>query len=81
MHVKPFRLSNYAQGYAGKRGFTAAEVEDAIRTAPWKPADQGRLQCAKRMRYNQEWNGRVYATKRVQPVFVEADDEIVVVTV
>jgi hypothetical protein len=31
--------------------------------------------------YGQEWNGKFYTTKQVRPIFVEEDDEIVVVTV
>jgi hypothetical protein len=31
--------------------------------------------------YDKEWNGKVYVTKRVRPVFVEEAAEIVVVTV
>lgn len=33
--TKPIRLSAHAQGYINQRGFTVAEVEDAIRTSPW----------------------------------------------
>jgi len=29
----------------------------------------------------QEWNGKVYATKQVRPIFVEEAGEIVVITV
>jgi hypothetical protein len=31
--------------------------------------------------FGRKWNGRVYQTKRVRPVFVEEPAEIVVVTV
>jgi hypothetical protein len=79
--VKRIRLSAHALGYTGKRGFTAAEVEDAIRTGAWTPAELGRLQCQKDFPFGRDWNGIVYATKRVRPVFVEEPDEIVVVTV
>jgi hypothetical protein len=36
VRVKPIRLSDHAQRYASKRGFTLNEVEDVIRTAPWR---------------------------------------------
>jgi len=55
-----------------KRGFTIAEVEEAIRTTPWQPAELGRLDCRKDFPYGKEWNGKVYATKQVRPVFEEA---------
>jgi hypothetical protein len=64
-----------------RRGFTVAEVEEAIRTATWQPADLGRLECRKDFAYGKEWNGKVYTTKQVWPIFVEEASEIVVVTV
>ncbi|MDR5695620.1 MAG: hypothetical protein QN121_10150 [Armatimonadota bacterium] len=63
------------------RGATEQEVVETIRTAPWIPAELGRLECRKDFVYAQEWNGRFYATKQVRPIFVEEIDEIVVVTV
>lgn len=64
-----------------RRGFTIAEVEEAIRTAPWRPAELGRLECRKDFPYGKEWNGHVYTTKQVRPIFIEEEHEIVVVTV
>ena len=79
--MKPIRLSNHALRYVSKRGFTVAEVEDAIRTSPWGAAELGRLDCRKDFAYGKEWNGKVYATKQVRPVFVEEVGQIVVITV
>ena len=79
--MKPIRLSAHARGYLRTRGFTAAEVEEAIRTSPWQPAELGRLECRKDFPYGRDWNGNVYATKQVRPVFVDEAAEIVVVTV
>lgn len=64
-----------------KRGFTIEEVEEAIRTTPWTAAELGRLECRKDFPYGNDWNGKVYATKQVRPVFVEEAGEIVVITV
>jgi hypothetical protein len=79
--MKPVRLSAHARGYLHTRGFTAAEVEDAIRTSPWQPAELGRLECRKDFPHGRDWNGKFYATKQVRPVFVDEAAEIVVVTV
>ena len=79
--MKPIRLSTHAHGYLRSRGFTAAEVEEAIRTSPWQPAELGRLECRKDFPYGRDWNGKFYATKQVRPVFVDEAAEIVVVTV
>ena len=79
--MKPIRLSDHARRYIPKRGFSPAEVGEAIRSAIWRPAELGRLECDKDFDYNRQWNGKLFATKRVRPVFVEEPTEIVVVTV
>ena len=79
--MKPIRLSAHARGYLLPRGFTAAEVEESIRTSAWQPAELGRLECRKDFPYARDWNGTFYATKQVRPVFVDEAAEIVVVTV
>jgi hypothetical protein len=79
--MKPIRASGHARDNMRYRGASEQEVVEAIRTAPWGPAERGRLECRKDFAYGQDWNGRCYATKRVRPIFVEEADEIVVVTV
>jgi len=41
----------------------------------------GRLDCRKDLPFGRDWNGKIYATKQVRPVFVEEAGEIVVTTV
>ena len=79
--IKPIRFSKHALGYTAKRGFTVTEVEDAIRTCAWGATELGRLDCRKNFVCGREWNGKIYATKQVRPVFVEERQEIVVITV
>lgn len=79
--MKPIRLTKHAAGYLASRGFSAAEVEAAIRTCPWGPAELGRLDCRMDFPFAALWNGRPYAMKQVRPVFVDEPQEIVVVTV
>lgn len=79
--MKPIRLTKHASGYLDSRGFTFAEVEEAIRTTPWGAAELGRLDCRKDFPFGSDWNGRSYAMKQVRPVFVEEPNEIVVITV
>ncbi len=79
--MKPIRLSRHAYENMHYRGATVQEIEDAIQTAPWEPAEMGRLECRKNYAYNREWNGKYYTTKQVRPIFVEEEQEIVVVTV
>lgn len=64
------------------RGFTAADVEGAIRTCEWKDTDRAnRKECQKDFPFDSEWNGKRYAIRRVRPIFVDETDEIVVITV
>lgn len=81
--MKPIRLSRHARGYLARRGFTPEEVERTIRGAAWEPAEwgEGRFQAATEFPFNRTWNGRSYAIKKVRPIFVETELEIVVVTV
>jgi hypothetical protein len=79
--MKPIRLSNHALGYTGRRGFSIAEVEAAIRGSTWKATAFGRLECNMDFEFGGEWNGHTYPIKRVRPVFVDEEMEIVVVTV
>lgn len=81
MGLKPIRLSVHARGHMARRGFTEAEVEETIRLGGWLPTGVSRWEAAKEFHFNTVWNGRVYATKRVRPIFVETATEIVVVTV
>ncbi len=79
--MKPIRLSGHALGQLEHRGVEESEVVDAIRTCEWQPAELDRLECRNDYAHGKDWNGKVYATKQVRPIFVEEADEIVVVTV
>lgn len=78
---KPIRFSGHARDQVAFRGATVEEVLEAVRTSPWSPAELGRLECRKGYSFEAVWNGVAYRTKQVRPIFVEEDDEIVVVTV
>jgi len=74
-------LSAHAVNYMNRRGFTIAQVEEAVRTCPWGKAELGRLEVRKEFLFNGEWNGEWYAVRQVRPVFVDEPNEIVVITV
>ena len=79
--MKPVRLSAHAQSYTWKRGFTEEQVKQAIQNSPWQSTELGRLECRMDFAFGHEWNGKVYQTQQVRPIFVEEADEILVVTV
>ncbi len=63
------------------RGASEAEVEEAIRGATWQPAEMERLQSRLDFDFNNYWYGYYYQTKQVNPIFVEEENYIVIVTV
>ncbi|MCL5280847.1 MAG: DUF4258 domain-containing protein [Planctomycetes bacterium] len=79
--MKPIRLSAHAASYLARRGFTVAEVEEAIRAGRREQAELGRLGSRKEFPFNDDGNGRWYATKQVRPIFIEGADEIIVITI
>ena len=79
--MKPIRLTRHAVGYLRSRGFSEAEVEEAIRASPWQAGELGRKECRRDFPLDAVWNGRRFKTKQVRPIFVEEEAEIVVVTV
>jgi hypothetical protein len=81
MMSKPVRLSGHAYSQLARRGVSEEELIEAIQTSPWQLAELGRLECRKDYPYGREWNGRLYETEQVRPIFVEETEEIVVVTV
>ena len=79
--MKPIGLSLHAREQIFFRGTTEEEIIETIRTSQWEPAELGRLQCKKDFPYEKEWNKMYYNKKQVRPIFVEEEDEIVVITV
>ncbi len=78
---KPIRLSGHARLQLHFRGIAEEEIAEAIRSEDWSMAELGRFECRKNSPFGKEWNGKIYTTKQVRPIFVEEETEIVVVTV
>ncbi len=79
--MKPIRFSHHAGSQLLKRGVSEDEVVRAIRYAVWRKAKGDRQECEIVIEFNGTWRDKFYRKKKVQPVFVEKDVEIVVVTV
>lgn len=79
--TKPIRLSAHARMQLSFRGVKEKEIIKTIRSEEWKSVELGRLECQKDFIFNNKWNGRLFEIKRVRPIFVEEESEIVVVTV
>lgn len=79
--MKPIRITAHALEQMAERGATNAEVREAIERGVREAAKRGRFMHRLNFQYNSEWQGRFYAIKQVAPVVVEAQNEVVVVTV
>lgn len=79
--MKPIRLSAHAQEQAQRRGATAEEIVLAIEESEWTAAEMERKQVEKVYYFGANWNGKLYQYKKVRPIFVEENHEIIVVTV
>lgn len=79
--MKPIRISGHAKEQLFFRGTTEDEVLESIRTGQWGPAELNRLESKKNFAFENIWNKKYYKIKQVRPIFVEEDEEIVVITV
>ena len=79
--MKPIVLTGHAREQISERGTTEDEVVYTVRNVPWNPARLGRLQCTLDFVYRADWKGHYYSTKQVNPIFVEEETRIVIVTV
>ncbi len=79
--MKPIRLSTHAKEQCVERGASEAEVRQAIEHGIVEPAKRGRLIYRLNLPYRAMWQGRFYAIKQVAPAVIEAESEIIVVTV
>ncbi len=77
----PIRLSRHAHEQAAERGTDETEIVHVIRQGTPEPAKKNRLKAKYTFPFGKEWNSKTYALKQVQPVFVEEEGEIVVITV
>ncbi len=79
--MKSIRFSGHALEQLAFRGATMEEVEKAILEEDWQSAHQNRMECRMNFPFKKEWNGKVFGTKQVRPIFIEKPEEILVVTV
>ncbi|MCW3127703.1 MAG: hypothetical protein JWO03_3361 [Bacteroidetes bacterium] len=78
---KSIRLSRHAQEQCQERGATEDEVKTAIIEARWAIVRDNRFECKYSFQFNALWGNKYYAIKEVRPIFVEEDNEIVVITI
>jgi hypothetical protein len=79
--MKNIRLSQHAKQQCVYRGTNEDEICETIRTSKWIIGELGRYECKKDFIFKNVWNGKFYKIKQVRPIFVEEENEIIVITV
>ena len=77
----PISFSPHVLESLKKRGTNEIEIKMAIKGSPWRSAKRGRMEAEMEFNYNNEWNDKLYAFKKVNPVFVVEGHKIIVITV
>lgn len=80
---KPIIISRHAAQRMAQRGSTLEEIERAIRTGSWQPAQRGKWYARHVFPFDavSPVNSRHYAYKTVDAVFADDPASIMVVTV
>ena len=79
--MKPIRLTEHAKEQCIERGTNQAEVIQVIQTGTRKNTKKGRYRYEAIFQYNDQWQGKFYALKRVAPIVAETDTDLLVITV
>ncbi|MFZ5908526.1 MAG: DUF4258 domain-containing protein [Chloroflexota bacterium] len=81
--MKQIRFSRHASQRMLIRGATESEVKETIHTSKWSPALENKQQARRTYKFEQPSpiSQQVYKSKTVHAIFVEENDEIIVVTV
>ncbi|MFM7793424.1 MAG: DUF4258 domain-containing protein [Microcystis panniformis] len=79
--MKPIRLTKHAQEQCIERGTNEQEIIEAIRHGTRQSAKQGRDKYQTIIQTNSYWQGKFYPLKKVVPIVIETEQELIVITV
>ncbi len=79
--MKSVYFTQHAREQLKARNTTEAEVKWAIQCGKWRGAEKGRLRTSHSFSFMEKYFGHFYRTKKVEPVFVEQNTRIIVITV
>ncbi|MBI4272574.1 hypothetical protein HY621_01860 [Candidatus Uhrbacteria bacterium] len=79
--MKVIILGSHVKEQARKRGTTEEDIHNVIREQSWHGVRGGRYEACGDFSFEREWNKKYYSTKQVNPVFVEENESIIVITV
>jgi len=76
-----FRLIEHAKERATERGAKEDEIQTVLSTGSEVQVKKGRKGKEMVFEYGKEWLGKSYPQKKVRAIYVEENEEIVVITV
>lgn len=79
--MKPIYFTKHANKQLKTRNTNEAEVKWAIYRGQWRDAEKGRKLSSLTFPFMKEHFGNFYRAKKVEPIFIEKTDRIIVVTV
>jgi hypothetical protein len=75
------RLHPHAQARLIERGASEAEVIATVESGSTFPAQFGRIGFRRNFPFNAEWQGKIYATKKVEVIATKVGEDWLVITV
>jgi len=76
-----FKLIEHAKERAIERGATEDEIQMVLSAGNEVQAKKGRKAKEMVFEYGREWLGKTYPQKKVRVIYVEENEEIIVITV
>ncbi len=75
------KIVEHARERATERGTTSEEIIKVLKEGNDFIAKKGRKGKEMIFEYGKEWLGKIYPQKKVKVIFIEEDNEIIVITV
>ncbi|MEW6170723.1 MAG: hypothetical protein AB1472_04115 [Candidatus Omnitrophota bacterium] len=74
-------MSSHAKIRSVSRGASEGEIIETIKTSVWQKAELNKLSCFKDFVFENTWNNKFYKVKQIKPIFIEEENQIIVITV
>jgi len=79
--MKPIYFTKHARQRLKDRHTNEEEVRQTLRYGKWYRDEEGYLHAKRSFRFSREHFGRYYCQKKVELIFVEEKDRLVIITI
>ncbi len=76
-----FKLTEHAKERAIERGTTQEEIQMVLSDGKEIQVKEGRKGKEMIFEYGKEWLGKTYPQKKVKIIYIEEDNEVVIITI